>query len=178
MTIAYELQDKLKGYISENLERRLQEIFKDQTVEVETSLFTPPHEDKADLTIFISIGTKFYEISEAVASNFEVYCTEKGLTDEECYEAYEKAYKEELEEINREHTIPVEGKITMKLNEDSETEIEVYPLKCDGDNCIAGLGINIYIYQLPLDLLDKNKDIIVDTIVKFVDSIYDLYTSL
>jgi hypothetical protein len=169
---------ELKNYINENLGRRLEDLFKDHVVDIETSLFIPPHEDKADLTIFISIGTKFYEISEAVASNFEAYCTENELTDEECYEAYEKAYKEELEEINKEHTIPIEGKIVVRESNDSKTEIEVYPLKCDGDNCIVGLGINIYVYQIPLNLLDKNKDIIVDAIVKFVNSIYDLYATL
>jgi hypothetical protein len=170
----YELQD----YISENLGRRLKEIFKDQTVETKAHLFTQQEEDKTSLSINISIGTKFYEISEAIAPNFEEYCTREELTDEECYKAYEEAYKEELEEINREHTIPVQGKITIKLSNDSEAEIEIYPLECNKDYCIAGLGINIYISQIPLDWLQQTKDNMIDSITKFIDSIYNLYVSL
>jgi metal-sulfur cluster biosynthetic enzyme len=173
-----ELQDKLKGYISENIERRLQEIFKDQNVEVETQLFTQQEEDKASLSINIAIGTKFYDISEAVASNFEMYCDERGLTDEECEKAFQQAYKEELNEINEKFAIPVKGKITMKLNENSEAEIEVYPLECDGDYCIAGLGIHIYVSQIPINWLEQTKDSMIDSITRFIDSIYDLYTSL
>jgi hypothetical protein len=178
MNIPYELLDEIQGYISKNLEAKLKELFEDQTVEVETSLFIPQHEDKADVTIVISIGTKFYEISEAIASNVEQYCARKELTDEECEKAYEEAYKEELEEINRDHTIAVEGRIMIEIDKDSKAEVEIYPLMCNGDYCIAGLGINIYTYQIPLDLLDKNKDVIIDTIVKFIDSIYDLYIYL
>jgi hypothetical protein len=170
----YELQD----YISEHLERKLEEMFKDQTVEAKAYLFTEQETNKTSLSINISIGMKFYEISEAVASGFEEYCAREELTEEECYEAYERAYKEELEEISKEHTIPVQGKITVKLSDDSEAEIEVYPLKCDGDYCIAGLGINIHIPQVPTDLLEQNKDTMIDAITKFIDSIYDLYTTL
>jgi hypothetical protein len=170
----YELQD----YISENLERRLEELFKDQTVEAKAYLFTEQETNKTSLSINVSIGIKFYEISEAVGSNFEEYCIREGLTDEECYEAYEKAYEEELKEINREHTIPVQGKITIKLDDENKAEMEVYPLECDGDYCIAGLGIDIYVSQIPLDLLEQRKDTVIDTITKFIDSIYDLYVSL
>jgi ribosome-associated translation inhibitor RaiA len=180
--IPYELQDKLRGYITGKLKRKLEKMFKDETIKVETSLFIPPHEDqhedKAELTILVSVGTKFFEISEALSSDFGIYCAEKELSDEECEKAYQEAYQEKLEEINREYVIQIEGKIEVRVSNDSKTEIEIYPLKCYGDYCIAGLGINIYIYQIPLDLLDKNKDIIIDTIVKFIESIYDLYESI
>jgi hypothetical protein len=166
----YELQD----YISENIRRKLEELFKDQTVEVKTYIFT----NHKSISISISIGTKFYEISETVASGFETYCSEEELTEEECEEAYKKAYKEELEEINKEHTIPIEGKITMKLDDDSEAEIQIYPLECDGDYCIAGLGMHIYVKIPSLDYLEQKKDTIINTTTKFIDSIYDLYTSL
>jgi hypothetical protein len=173
-----ELLFELKNYINEKLGRRLEEMFKDHVVDIETHLSTQQEEDKASLTINIAIGAKFNDVSEALASNFEEYCARKELTDEECEKAYEEAYKEELNEINEQFAIPVKGKITMKLNKDSEAEIEVYPLECDGDYCIAGLGVNIYISQIPIDWLEQTKDSMIDSITKFIDSIYDLYATL
>jgi hypothetical protein len=178
MNTTHELLFELKNYINEGLGRRLEEMFKDHVVEVETHLFTQQEEDKASLTINIAIGAKFYEISEAVGSNMEIYCAERELEDEECYKAYERAYKEELNEINENFAIPIKGKITVKLNEDSEAEIEVYPLKCDGDYCIAGLGINVYISEIPTNWLEQTKDNMINSITKFIDSIHDLYVSL
>jgi hypothetical protein len=169
---------ELKNYINENLGRRLEEVFKDHVIDIETQLFTQQEEDKASLSINIAIGAKFYDISEAVASGFELYCDERGLTDEECEKAFQQAYKEELNEINENFAIPVKGKITIKLNENSEAEIEAYPLECDGDYCIAGLGIHIYVSQIPINWLEQTKDSMIDSITRFIDSIYDLYATL
>jgi hypothetical protein len=175
---AHELQDRLQSYISESLEKKLEELFKDQAIEVRTYLFVNQETNEADLSISIDIGTKFYEISEAVASGFEEYCAREELTDEECYEAYERAYKEELREINEEYAIPVQGKFAIKLSKDSGAEIELYPLECDGDYCLVGLGVNVNVSQAHVALLEQNKDVIVDSIVRFIESIYDLYATL
>jgi ribosome-associated translation inhibitor RaiA len=174
MNIPYEIQD----YISMNLERKLEELFEDQTIETRTNLYIDQEKDRASLSIEINIGTKFYEISEVLASKFGEYCNEKGLTDEECEERFHKAYNEKLKRINEEYSIPVEGKITIKLNENSEAEIEVYPLECNGDYCITGLGVHIYTQKITIDFLEMRKDVLIEAITKFIDSIYDLYVSL
>jgi hypothetical protein len=178
MNIPHELQDELQSYITEKLKKNLEEMFKDKTIEAKTYLFTEQEANKVSLSISIFIGTKFYEISEAVTEALASYCAKEELTDEECEKAYENAYKEELEEINKEHSIPIEGKIVMKLDDDSEAEIELYQLECDNDYCIAGLGVNIYVSQIPINWLEQTKDSMIDSITRFIESIYDLYATL
>ena len=87
--------------------------------------------------VWVTVGTRFYEISDAVASLLE-----GAEIEESAEEVFEEEYQRVLEEINSEHAVYVWGRI--------ETEkyiIEFAPEECEEDYCIAGLRAEIAFKQ-------------------------------
>jgi hypothetical protein len=90
------------------------------------------------------VGRKFMEISEVVAEGFgeycEEFCEEEGLSgeacDSACEEEFYRLYEEELGKVNEESAIEVDARISSPL-----FDIEISPLYCDGDYCIAGAEV-------------------------------------
>jgi hypothetical protein len=85
--------------------------------------------------VYCEIGRKYMEIVEG----FSEYCEEEGLDEDACEEEFMQAYEEELERINEESMIDVRAVISTAM-----FEIEVEPLPCDGDYCVAGAGVTVF----------------------------------
>jgi len=79
-------------------------------------------------------------VAEGFAQYCEEYCEEEGLEEEECDNACEeefyRLYEEELGKVNEESAIEVDARISSPL-----FDIEISPLYCDGDYCIAGAEV-------------------------------------
>jgi hypothetical protein len=120
-------------------------------------MFSPELEEA---TIDFGYVTRYYEVSEAVASGVEQHCVEDNLSPEECEELFEQVYRDELEELNNECVIRLN-----KVLEFPElgARAEIHPLKCDGDYCYCGADIT-----LKIKLRDTRT--IEDVIKKIVES--------
>ena len=116
--------------------------------------------------INVEIGTKFLEISEAVASMVEnelnFYGDNNDTSEEEIEEYFEEQYTEFLEEINGEHTVYVNGKI-----ETQKYTITFEPLECEQDYCVAGLYVQV-------ELKDKIDNIDIENIANLIADVFHL----
>jgi len=104
------------------------------------TVLVDPH--SKEVTLDLGYGTRYYEISEAVASSVEQRCAEDNLSPEECEKLYEQAYRDELEELNNECVIRVNKKMEFP---ELGASVEAFPDECDGDYCFCGAGITLKI---------------------------------
>ncbi|MEM3549303.1 MAG: hypothetical protein QXJ23_09915 [Thermofilum sp.] len=85
-------------------------------------------------TLSVYVGTKFYEISEAVSSAIQF----DNMSEEEAEKYFDEAYAEQLKEINEENAVYVD-----KVVDTPKYTVKFHPLECEGDYCMAGLQANI-----------------------------------
>jgi hypothetical protein len=142
--------------VADKLEKKLNENITEDSVEVSI----PPSLGMNE--IHVIIGKKFMEISEAVAEGFNEYCEEENLTEDECYEAYEEAYLEELKRINEENMINVKGVIETPI-----LKIEFMPQECEGDYDWSGMYVVVIIKELSFD-----PEYLADVIANVILSVY------
>jgi len=124
---------------AELLREKLEREFEDKTVLCSNETLT-----RGELCVACDIGVKFYEISTAATEGLEEVCEEDNLSEKECEELFEDTVKLRLEEINEEFVYYVKGRI-----ETDTVAIEVYPLECERDYCIAGARIYV-ILKMPI----------------------------
>jgi hypothetical protein len=149
-------QVSILACVADKLEKKLNEEISEDSIEVSI----PPSIEFNE--IHIIIGKKFMEISESVAEGFSEYCEEENLTDEECEKAYEEAYLEELEKINSEHMININGTIDTPI-----FRIEFSPKECERDYDYSGMFIEITIKELSFD-----PEYLADVIANVILSVY------
>jgi len=116
----------------------------------------------------VEVGTKFMEISEAVAEGFDEYCEEEGLDENQCAEAFEEAYLEELERLNEEYAKYVAGILTL-----SWCTIEVEPREVSGDYDIAGLRVYVH-FTTAAPWAHVSEEEFVELIAAFVAALFRL----
>jgi hypothetical protein len=146
-------QLEILACVADKLEKKLNESITEDSVEVSI----PPSLGMNE--IHVIIGKKFMEISETIAEGFNEYCEEENLTEDECYEAYEEAYLEELKRINEENMINVKGVIETPI-----VKIEFMPQECEGDYEWSGMYVVVIIKELSFDP-EYLASIIADTIL-------------
>jgi hypothetical protein len=137
----YELREKALEALDEFVDRELNPRFAGGRYIVKPFdvMFSPELEE---VTIDFGYVTRYYEISEAVASGVEQRCAEDNLSPEECEKLYEQAYRDELEELNNECVIRVNKKMEFP---ELGASVEAFPDECDGDYCFCGAGITLKI---------------------------------
>ena len=117
-------------------------------------------------TITIQLGTKFFEISEFVASMVENEISENeefgDLSEEAIDEYFEERYSEVLEDINGENAVYVNGKIEIQ-----KYVVEFSPLECEKDYCIAGL-------EAEIQFKDKIDNIDISNIAQLIITVFRL----
>jgi hypothetical protein len=121
-----------------------------------------------EVTIDLGYGTKYYEISEVVASDVEQRCAEDKLSLEGCEKLYEQAYRDELEELNNECVIRVSKK--MEFSE-LGASVEAFPAECDGDYCFCGAGITLKIKLHGINTIEDAVKKIVETTRHAIDRV-------
>ena len=112
--------------------------------------------------IYIDIGVDFGEISDAVASRIYDMVKDGEIEEEDAFGLFDTFFEEELEQINEENCVYVNGRI--------ETEryiVEFEPLECLGDNCVAGLTAIV-------QFKDKVTDIDVSNIANLIITVFRL----
>ena len=120
-------------------------------------VWVAPYSKEVELNL--GYGTKYYEISEAVVSALEasdVMCE----TAEECEKIFERAYQDELAEINEECVIRINKKMEFP---ELGASVEVYPDECEGDYCFCGAGITIKIKLHSVNTVEDAVKRIVNT---------------
>jgi len=105
--------------------------------------------------VVVTVGARFYDISDAVLATLE----SSGVDMEE---AFEDAYERMLEEINTDYTVYISGRIETK-----KFVIEFYPEECRGDDCIAGLTVEVRFKQ-------KVTEVDLDNIAELIATVFRL----
>jgi hypothetical protein len=125
--------------------------------------------DAKEVRVDLGYGSKYYEISEAVASGVEQRCAEDGLSPEECEELYEKAYRDMLEEINSECVINISRTVGYP---EKGVVAEIYPIECDGDYCFCGAGITLRVSLGDVRTIEEGVRRVVDAVKYAFGRIY------
>ncbi|MCI4409017.1 MAG: hypothetical protein JHC26_07985 [Thermofilum sp.] len=123
-------------HIGDKIQNILEKEFEEYTVEAK------PFFDK----LIVNVGTKFFEISDVVASaiqdayqfNDDFKEEYDDMSEDEAEKYFDEAYAEQLQEINEENAVYVN-----KVVDTPKYTVEFHPLECDGDYCIAGLQAEI-----------------------------------
>jgi hypothetical protein len=112
--------------------------------------------------IIVDIGTDFGEISDSVSSRIYDLVQSGEISEEDSYELFDELFRSEIEQINEEYCVYNSGKI-----ETPKYVINFEPLECKGDNCLAGLSVEI-------ELKDKVTDIDVSNIAQLIITVFRL----
>jgi len=142
--------------VRDNLVEKLSERFTDYTIKSEV--------EPEIMKITLCIGVKFLEISEDIASDINEAIVEGEITEEEADEAFINAYEEELEWLNEEYVLRVEGKISTPL-----VEVEFSPKYVEKDYDMAGMLVEIY-----LKTTDFEPKLIADYLFELIESAIQL----
>jgi len=135
------------------LEEELKELLKNFDIEVKGTVTVND--------VYVYVGTRFYEISDTVAENFE--CEEED--EEKCEEEFWEVYKVELENLNEEHAIEIEGKINLGF-----AVIEIQPKYVESDYDIAGAFFAIHFAPLGL-VLTRNASELASYVAQLVGAL-------
>jgi len=112
--------------------------------------------------IYVDIGTVFGEISDSVSSRIYDLVQSGEISEENSYELFDEFFKEEIEQINEEYCVYNSGKI-----ETPKYIVTFNPLECLGDNCVAGLDVEI-------EFKDKVTDIDISNIAQLIITVFRL----
>ena len=125
--------------------------------------------DAREMIVELGYGTKYMEISEEVALHVRELCDERGLSDEECEELYERAYRDMLEEINSECVINVNRRVEYP---EKGVVAEIYPIECGGNYCFCGAGITLRVSLEGVSTVEEGVRRVVDAVKYAYDRIY------
>ena len=162
-----EAHDGEHEYFIEYLERVADKLC-DELERALEGVYVAIHRYEFRMALEVEVGTKFMEISEALGHRFGEYCEEEGLSEDECAEAFEEAYKEEIERLNEEYAKYVAGVLTLPWG-----AIEVEPREVSGDYDVAGLRVYVH-FSTAAPWAHVSEEEFVELIAAFVAALYRL----
>jgi len=104
--------------------------------------------DAREMIVELGYGSKYMEISE---------------------ELYGQAYRDMLEEINRECVININRRVEYP---EKGVVAEIYPIECSGDYCFCGAGITLRVSLEGVSTIEEGVRRVVDAVKYAYDRIY------
>ena len=164
---AIAVHDREHKLLGEYVERVVDKLY-DELERMLEGVYVAIHRYEFRMALEVEVGVKFMEISEVLGYRFGEYCEEEGLSEDECAEAFEEAYKEEIERLNEEYAKYVAGVLTLPWG-----AIEVEPREVGSDYDVAGLRVYVH-FTTASPWAHVSEEEFVELIAAFVAALFRL----